>query len=36
MFTFVFVFELVLSDIYLQKVMYAQTQFPLTPIHIIP
>ena len=32
-FTFVFVF--VLSDNYPQKVMYAQTQFPLTHIHII-
>ena len=33
---FVFVFEFVLSDSYLQKVMYAQTQFQLTHIHINP
>lgn len=35
-FVFVFVFEFVLSDNYLQKLMYAQNQFPLTHIHIIP
>ena len=36
MFTFVFVFEFVLNDNYLQKVMYTKTHFPLTHIHIIP